>query len=90
MQAVRVKPSISRQSGGIVLNTSNHFVIGDDGYYYFDTSVISGEKISICSSIKLTNNAELESTSKYIVNITVETIDYSAMPTLWENNPNLA
>lgn len=53
---------------------SEHFLDGEDGYFYFDNVLRGGSKITLCSALKFPSKNIFLSDEKYIATIVVETL----------------
>ena len=55
--------------------TTEHFEQAEDGYYYYDSQLSGGEKITFCNYIVVPEDVDVVSGEKYILTIVVETLD---------------
>jgi len=53
---------------------SEHFLDGEDGYFYFDNVLRGGSKITFCSALKFPSENIFLSDGKYVGSIVVETL----------------
>ena len=53
---------------------SEHFVDGEDGYFYFDDILNGGSKITFCNSLRFPSENVFQSDKKYVATIVVETL----------------
>ena len=68
--------------------TSEHWVKGDDGYYYFTDEVLAQSKVNICSHVVISENSTLASEKSYIMTVLVEALDSSLdSKSVWGVNP---
>jgi len=60
----------------------------DDGYYYFNDLLTALNKVALCSYVFIDENTQLQTNTKYIVTVIVESLDESQdIEKIWGVNP---
>ena len=74
---IRIKSKIFCKEDDAKLEfvTSEKFSLEDDGYYYYDGTILGGDKVTFCEYIKIPADVKLDSNKKYILTIVVECLD---------------
>ena len=84
---VRVKSEAYTENGVIQFDfvTTDEFTKGNDGYFYFNSDLAGGNKITFCNSIVMPEKASFVSKEKYILSVIVENLD-SSLPVeeIWQ------
>lgn len=71
-----------------MVETINWEYNADDGYYYFDSLLTPQNKVALCSHVFINEDTTLDTNTKYIVTIVLESLDQNQNPlSIWENNP---
>ena len=72
----------------VEIDSTTNWVYTEDGYYYFNDTVISDEKVTLCKAIMLGDEDEYLTNVKYIVTFVIEALDIEQnVEALWGVNP---
>ena len=85
----RVKSRIfgANEIENILFETSENFSLEDDGYYYFNNTLIGGDKVTFCEKILLPKAKFVDAGKRYVLTIFVETLDAELNTNvIWKNN----
>ena len=68
--------------------TINWYYNENDGYFYFNSLLKSGEKVSLCSDVVTPEDCELNTNKKYILTVLFESLDQiQNVDEIWSINP---
>lgn len=88
---VRVKAKIENEQGEFSLDvspTQNWQYGAEDGYFYYNSYLSKDNKVSFCNMISIDENILHNSTKKYLITFTVESLESTEIAQLiWENFP---
>lgn len=60
----------------------------DDGYYYFNDLLTPQNKVALCSYVFIDESTNLQTNTKYIVSVVVESLEENLDVTqIWQHNP---
>ena len=60
----------------------------EDGYYYFNNLLTPQNKVALCSYVFIDEETDLQTNTKYIVSIIIESLDSTQqVEQIWGNNP---
>lgn len=65
---------VENENTNFVPELSEHFVLCDDGYFYFDDVLRGGNKIAFCNALLFPSENTFLSDKKYVASIVVETL----------------
>lgn len=85
---IRIKSKIFCKEGDAQFEflTTEKFSLEEDDYYYYDGTILGGDKVTFCEYAKVPQNVKLDSDKKYIVSIIVECLDSTQdISSLWGN-----
>ena len=68
--------------------TNSNWFLGEDGYYYYNGTLIEQGKVGLCSHVVVGEGSRLQSNKKYIMTVLVEALDADLdVETVWGVNP---
>lgn len=90
---LRVKAVVHKTNEVVNLkfDTTENFIEGNDGYYYYNGTLAGGNKVTFCNYIIMPEEAKFLSRERYILSVLVENLetDYDAR-TIWNIDENLS
>ena len=83
---VRVKGNVSNIEGILSFETTEKFVFEEDGYYYYDGTIIGGDRVCFCDYVVMPDDLRVKSDKKGIFTIIIECLDSNEdINKIWKN-----